>query len=434
MGNMNKRKHDTGDWAGGAEVSLESERIAVGRLLRESREARGLRIEDVASDLCIRARHLQALELGEAKDLPGGPYTLGFVRAYAEYLGLNGQDLAKRYRREGGAEQAQQRLYFPEPVPDQRTPIGAVLLIAVVLASVVYGGWYYLSANNRTVADLVAPLPGELTALLGRSPNPFEPPGSDVVATASTETQLQNAGQGETNLSPDRSAVQQAVEFADVAPAAGAPVTETFSPPAEDDGDTAPAESAVAGTLVAETPVAETPVAETPVAEAILPATPPASIGSSVPPIGASVAETGSETPTITTSSVSNQALSNQAPSSQITPNISAPGQASAAALAEGRVFGADGSAGRIVIRAVQDSWVQVRDAQGELLITRVLRPGDQYRVPDQTGLTLVTGNAGGLEILVDGTVAPRLGRPGDVLRGVALDTARLVAGTAAGR
>ena len=70
-------------------------------------------------------------------------------------------------------------------------------------------------------------------------------------------------------------------------------------------------------------------------------------------------------------------------------------------------------------MNAIQDSWVQVRDAGGELLLTRVLRAGEIYRVPDEPGLTLVTGNAGGLEILVDGESLGIMGPVGKVRRDV---------------
>ncbi|HEY9567811.1 MAG TPA: DUF4115 domain-containing protein, partial [Thalassobaculum sp.] len=90
------------------------------------------------------------------------------------------------------------------------------------------------------------------------------------------------------------------------------------------------------------------------------------------------------------------------------------------------------GTVDRVMIRATGDSWVQVRDAQGAALFTRVLREGDVYRVPEQSGLRLATGNAGALEILVDGTPAPSLGSFGEVVRNVLLEPAQLIAGTAA--
>ena len=97
----------------------------------------------------------------------------------------------------------------------------------------------------------------------------------------------------------------------------------------------------------------------------------------------------------------------------------------------EGRVFGTSDGQPRIVIRATADSWVQVNDATGSLVMTRILRPGDSYAVPDANGLNLITGNAGGLEILVDGERIPSLGGDGVVLRNIGLDASRLVDGTA---
>src|SRR3546814_10503541 len=85
------------------------------------------------------------------------------------------------------------------------------------------------------------------------------------------------------------------------------------------------------------------------------------------------------------------------------------------------QVFGQENENARIVIRAEADSWIEVRAPGGEILLTRVLRAGDVYRVPDRAGLTLITGNAGGLAIAVDGKPVPRLGPVGSVRRNVAL-------------
>ena len=89
------------------------------------------------------------------------------------------------------------------------------------------------------------------------------------------------------------------------------------------------------------------------------------------------------------------------------------------------RVYGATSGQSRIQIRATQDSWIQVRDGTGDLLMTRVLRPGDVYRVPDKAGLKMQTGNAGGLQVSVDGGQSAAMGSPGQVLRGVPLEPER---------
>jgi cytoskeleton protein RodZ len=85
-----------------------------------------------------------------------------------------------------------------------------------------------------------------------------------------------------------------------------------------------------------------------------------------------------------------------------------------------------------IVLKANVDSWIQIRDTnENKLVLTRLLRKGEQYIVPAREGLTLVTGNAGGLVVTVGGDATPSLGPIGVVRRNIVLDPDRLRAGTA---
>lgn len=76
----------------------------------------------------------------------------------------------------------------------------------------------------------------------------------------------------------------------------------------------------------------------------------------------------------------------------------------------------------RILLRAKAESWLQVRDRQGQVVLNRVLRAGETWPVPAQGRFLLTTGNAGGTELLVDGVVAPPLGANGVVRRDLALE------------
>ncbi|NJK61577.1 MAG: helix-turn-helix domain-containing protein [Synechococcaceae cyanobacterium SM2_3_1] len=69
---------------------------ALGSLLRQTREARGLTIAEVAHDTFIRSQYVIALEKGDLSKLPEMVYVRGFIKHYGEYLGLNGQALADR--------------------------------------------------------------------------------------------------------------------------------------------------------------------------------------------------------------------------------------------------------------------------------------------------------------------------------------------------
>ena len=64
--------------------------FAIGDSLREARTRRGLSAADVQKGIRIRERYLTALEEEHWDMLPGEAYTKGFLRTYAEFLGLNG--------------------------------------------------------------------------------------------------------------------------------------------------------------------------------------------------------------------------------------------------------------------------------------------------------------------------------------------------------
>jgi cytoskeleton protein RodZ len=103
----------------------------------------------------------------------------------------------------------------------------------------------------------------------------------------------------------------------------------------------------------------------------------------------------------------------------------------SAATPASAPTAGAGAASGRVTIRAIADCWIQVRAPDSSIVFSRVLKSGEVYTVPARPGLSLRTGNAGALEIAVDGKTAPSIGGIGTLRRDVELDPTELEAGTA---
>ena len=71
--------------------------VDIGHRLREARESRGLSLDDVERATKIRVRHLDALEEERFELLPGDAYVRGFLRTYADFLGLEGQRFVDEY-------------------------------------------------------------------------------------------------------------------------------------------------------------------------------------------------------------------------------------------------------------------------------------------------------------------------------------------------
>jgi cytoskeletal protein RodZ len=445
------------------EISIAQELTgeSVADTLIRARQQLGQDLRSIAEVLCIRYSYLDAIERGQYENLPGPTYAVGFMRSYADYLGLDGDQLVDRFKHEVEGIDSQTKLHFPTPAPEGKMPGGAVFLVAALLFAGAYGVWFYLSNQGGGLGDLVAPVPEQLQEMVGGAS-----PAAEPAAPAPAPAQSAPAQPAMTPPSP--------------ADSAGTTPGETPAAPAEAPATTAPATLApatLAPTTPAPTtqaPATEAPVTQAPVTEVPAPQAPaiqgsttqgpttqgPTTQGSAseggallrqpgqtppaagqqaaapaaVPAPGVPAAETESpETETPATEIPAAAASGGETPA--VAPYaIPAAPESSAPATAfllnhQPTVYGEENADARIVLKASQDAWVQVRDREGNLLLTRVLRVGDSYRVPNQADLTLLTGNAGGLEISVDGSQLPALGPVGAVRRNIPLDAEALRSG-----
>ena len=69
-----------------------------------------------------------------------------------------------------------------------------------------------------------------------------------------------------------------------------------------------------------------------------------------------------------------------------------------------------------MVLKATGNSWVEIEDMEGNILMTRLMRPGETYVVPNINGLTFNTGNAGALSLSQGDVVVPKLGEVGEII------------------
>lgn len=151
-----------------AETGRSEEAGGLARLGADLRAARlrlGWDLPDIAAGLRIRLSYLEALERGQADGLPGVAYAVGFLRTYGAALGLDPDELSRRYRSEAAVEPARTALTFPAPVPERGVPAGAVVLLGVVLAVGAYVGWYRLSGDGRLPPEVTPPVPARLAPL-----------------------------------------------------------------------------------------------------------------------------------------------------------------------------------------------------------------------------------------------------------------------------
>ena len=440
----------------------------IGALLRASRLRRGEEPEDVAAALRIRRVYIEAIEEDRFDDLPGHAYAVGFVRGYAEYLDLDGEDVVRRFKEESSVPDQPADLSFPSFIPQHGMPRGAVLMIGVLIAALGYGGWYFLSTQDRFIAEVVTPVPSRLqpeavqetapaTAANAASVQPVadapETAQSPAADAEVTETALAAAPAS----SDAPSAAPEPVELPAVVASAPEPAVEPSAEPAppevtgaveipappptvETDAtafETAPAANSEAAETVPAGALEPKPAAET-VEAGTEPAAETAQAGTAAAPEPPAMPDTPAASEPAPEPDPTQVALNDtgqpatEAAETQIAAVEPATADETPAPAVTEPVPAVTEEEPRIVVRAKIASWVQVRDdTENQSIMTRLLKVGDVYEVPNRSGLVLMTGNAGALEITVDGEVVPSIGDPGTVRRHVALEPDRLKDGTA---
>ena len=319
--------------------------MGAGAELRTARERLGWALPDVASMLRIRPSYLEALEAGRLAHLPEKVYAIGFLRSYASTLGLDAEEMVRRFQAEAGTNAKHPELTFPVPVAERGLPAGGFILLGLILAGLAYTGWYRLSGEGKLPAETVTPVPARLAPLAEQAL-----PGPDGRVPVPAMPALAPAKPDENGMFEPRQAVEE-------------------------------------NPLLAPEPVAPAPV------EAVK--APPAMTG----------------TPTTAAA----MPVQHQEPLSQET----VPDQATSP----------DG--GRVTLRFTGDTWVQVKERGGPTLISKLMKAGDTFPVPSRPNLILTTGNAGRVEVVVDGVVAPAIGGAGSVRKDVPLEADQLKAGLA---
>ncbi len=164
---------------------------SVGATLRKTREKRGVSLPQASRDLCLKEDVLRALESRQYSALPKVPYCFGFVRTYARFLGLEPEEMVRRFKGEIGEVPQPTKLKPPQPLRSGRLPGRAAATFSVLIAAAVYAGWYFYTAHPgevsvpATTADAahpIAPVPLATAA---------KPGGTD---TAQSETEPDKSG------------------------------------------------------------------------------------------------------------------------------------------------------------------------------------------------------------------------------------------------
>lgn len=371
---------------------FDSYELKLGDELRGERASKGKSLLDVQRELRIRADYIAAIENADASAFPFTGFAAGYVRSYARYLDMDGDDVYRRFCEESGfagvdagpslkpgarlatepgaarpagagaADRAVISTRFMKSNASERRldlnaglrGIASLAVLGALVGGLVYGGWTLLQDLQRLG---FAPLPTAPEVLVS---------APDILAPADVAI----ARPAEAEAAPDMARVTLASIYA---AQEAAPVV---SPR---DGPISSIDPRSAGIYAA-------------------PAAPEAPERVTAEPV----------------------------PGAVILPQDH--GLARALDQARGEATAEEAAAPPALnfrgvdVFATEDAWVRIRDGERKVLFTGILGPGERFTLPEGvTAPQLRAGNAGAVYILVDGTAYGPLGKGPEVAKNVDL-------------
>lgn len=354
--------------------------VSLGKALRDARQDRHEDLYDAARYLRIKPSYLFGLEEGDISMTPGRAYALGFIRTYADHLGFDGNDVVRQVKQALAKDGAAPPLRYRTPIAAETArPSRFLLGLSIVMLGLVYGVWHIYFRGEPMLAR-VTEVPGELGRIAASFMN--APENGPVLAEAQAPAPNAEDEVAQAPLAPAQSSSE--------APAASPNALDR--PPASESP-----QASVVASAAPQQPAAAAPtepqqaagVTTTDLRNALSQARPAAA------PAGGAAAEAATSPNVL-------PALPDHSPASD-------PMAAAAADVP------------RVVLLAREPSWIQVRSADRDFVRTMTLAPGQKLELPNRGDLALWTGNAGGLEVVLDGHELGTLGQSGRVVRDVPL-------------
>lgn len=300
--------------------------LSVGEILRRTRLHYDQSLMDIENALRIRSTLIEAIETGNYAALPGRVYTIGFIRSYSEYLGLDGEKMVQLFKKQSGVKTDNKPdLKLPASAAEPKIPQSWIVGISIAATILVLVVWMSMQgSSDRSIVEEVPPVPQSVKAEVDPEiPSPKSASSEEAKTAAADETEQ-----------PD---------------IVSETATET---PSEEDLAAAPEETPA----VKETAEAEVAATKAPAAD---------------------------DVPT----------------------NAEEKG---------------------IILNITKNSWVEIRSKDGQSVVSKVLKAGDRYYVPDRPDLLMSLGNSGGVLLEVDGVKLKPLGAQSQVRRNIPLDAGYL--------
>ena len=349
---------------------LEHSALAIGQALKVEREKFNISLQDIAEKTRLSSANLSALEAGDFKSLPGVGYIPGYIRNYCKAVGIDSAPYIASFKSLSDDVTKKPEYSFPVQALVPRVAGSMLAMFAVLIGLAVYVGWTVLTYNLAPDDELIASSiskPEKLAALVETEVKQFDQP-TQPSAQPFTEAEItEKATDMDPNHRPQPIPPQKKAE------------TELVE--------------------VEKFPLLSQPDVM----------------------LNATALDSGSSTEEMRTALAVMEYPAETAPppSAEMTFDQALTG---VAARATARIPEKE-----VIIKATASAWIEVTRANGEVLVTKLMRDGDELALSTIDELFLSTGNAGGLRLEMVNLSAFDAGQTGEILRDLRLNRETLL-------
>ena len=334
----------------------------LGGILATARERQGLTVEQMAAELRVESRLLEALEEDRFEALPAPVFVKGYLRHLANRFGLEYDDLLHRYTGQTDTQDAPVK--YSEPIPEESRFLAPLLIGALVLVLGIPALWFTWAGR-----DLFSDIGSDEAEAPVPPPAQMEPVPEEATTLPDPGIALEPAAQ------------PSAVELDPLAPATGESPPGDVSAPV--DISTTEPDPVDASTTIEPGP-AEPPTEESPSGDVSVPVEQPTETGAVDP------APSGEQPPV------------GAAPGVEPQPQ-EIPSEPGANALT-GTVATeqADGPLVRIALSFEEECWTEVSDGNGDSLYYALASAGTTANLEGVPPLSFLLGNPGGVQLSIN--------------------------------
>ena len=345
---------------------IEHPALAIGQALKAEREKSNILLQDIAEQTRLSYANLTALEAGDFESLPGIGYIPGYIRNYCKAVGIDSGPHIASFKSLSDDVTKKPEYSFPVQALVPRVAGSMLAMFAVLIGLAVYVGWTVLTYNLAPDNELIASSiskPEKLVALVETEVKQFDQPTQPFTKAEVTE----NATDEDANYRPQPTTSQKKAETE---------LVEVEQLPLLSQPEVMPNATALeSGSSIEETRTA------------------------------LAVMEFPDETAPL--------------PNAEMTFDQALTG---VAARATARIPEKE-----VIIKATASAWIEVTRANGEVLVTKLMRNGEELALSTIDELFLSTGNAGGLRLEMVNLSAFDAGQIGEILRDLRLNRETLL-------